>query len=75
MVIGQRTIWGRQPLASSALALAASGLPVFPCSTDKKPIVEGGFKSATLDPKLISEMFSRPGAALIAIPTGAPPAW
>jgi hypothetical protein len=70
MVIGQRTFWGRQPLASSALALAASGLPVFPCSTDKKPIVEGGFKSATQDPKLIHEMFSRPGAALISIPTG-----
>jgi hypothetical protein len=70
IVIGQRTFWGRQPLASSALALAASGLPVFPCSTDKKPIVEGGFRSATRDPKLIREMFSRPGAALIAIPTG-----
>ena len=70
MVIGQRTFWGRQPLASSALALAASGLPVFPCSTDKKPIVEGGFKNATRDPETIRAMFVKPGAALIGVPTG-----
>jgi hypothetical protein len=59
-----------QPLTSSALAVAASGLPVFPCNSDKKPIVEDGFKSATRDPERISEMFSRPGAALIGVPTG-----
>jgi hypothetical protein len=71
MSIGQRTIWGSGAwLSSAALALAASGLPVFPCNSDKKPIVEGGFKSATQEPDVIREMFARPGAALIGIPTG-----
>jgi hypothetical protein len=87
MVMGQRIIWGggetnkpapgnaSQSLTSAALILAASGLPVFPCNSDKHPIVDGGFKSATRDPKLISEMFSRPGAALIGIPTGRASGW
>jgi hypothetical protein len=57
-------------LTSAALALAASGLPVFPCNSDRKPIVEGGFKSATRDPEVIRAMFARPGAALIGMPTG-----
>lgn len=57
-------------LTTSARALAAGGLPVFPCNGDKIPVVAGAFKSATRDPERISEMFSRPSAALIAIPTG-----
>jgi putative DNA primase/helicase len=57
-------------LTSAALALAASGLPVFPCNARRKPIVEGGFKSATRNPDVIREMFARGGAALIGMPTG-----
>jgi putative DNA primase/helicase len=57
-------------LTSTALNLAASGLPVFPCNARKKPIVRGGFKSATRDPDVIHAMFARPGAALIGTPTG-----
>ena len=63
-----RVVWGggtdpnttQSSLTTAALALAADGLPVFPCNSDKKPIVEGGFKSATRDPERISEMFSHP---------------
>jgi hypothetical protein len=61
---------GQSPLTSAALALAASGLPVFPCNSDRKPIVEGGFKSASRDPELVGKMFVRSGATLIGIPTG-----
>jgi len=72
--IRRRVIWApssaNQPLINAALALAASDLPVFPCSSDKKPIIEGGFKSATQDPDVIREMFARDGAALIGTPTG-----
>jgi hypothetical protein len=73
-----RVVWGggtdanttQSSLTTAALELAAEGLPVFPCNSDKKPIVEGGFKSATQDPGVIREMFARGGAALIGIPTG-----
>ena len=74
--IRRRVIWGQPPdsvtqsLTKAALALAASGLPVFPCNSDKKPIVEGGLKSATRDGDVIREMFVREGAALIGMPTG-----
>ena len=64
--IRQLEIWGgaapvsvNQRFINAALALAASGLPVFPCNGDKKPTVEGGFKSATRDPDVIREMFAR----------------
>jgi hypothetical protein len=75
MPMAQPMIWGprgsaSRSLTSAALALAASGLPVFPCNSGKKPIVDGGFKSATRNPDVIREMFARPGAALIGIPTG-----
>lgn len=61
---------GGQPLTSSALTLAASGLPVFACNSDKKSIIDGGFKCATRDPTVIREMFARDSAALIGVPTG-----
>ncbi|MCL2429406.1 MAG: bifunctional DNA primase/polymerase, partial [Alphaproteobacteria bacterium] len=60
----------KSQLADLALALAARGLPVFPCSADKKPVIDGGFKSATQDPAVICEMFAREGAKLIGVPTG-----
>jgi hypothetical protein len=63
------------PLVAAALALAADGLPVFPCNAEKKPIVEHGFYNATRDPDVIRKMFARPGAALIGVPTGRASGW
>jgi hypothetical protein len=73
-----RVIWGggtdpnttQSSLTTAALALAADGLPVFPCNAIKKPIVDQGFKNATRDPETIRAMFAKPGAALIGVPTG-----
>ncbi|MCA3377613.1 MAG: bifunctional DNA primase/polymerase, partial [Roseomonas sp.] len=57
-------------LVNSALAVAKKW-PVFPCSGDKRPLTQGGFKAATRDPAEIRRLFSRLGAALIGVPTGA----
>ena len=35
------------------LDLTACGLPVFPCSDNKRPAIEGGFHSATLSPETL----------------------
>lgn len=56
------------PLAEAAIAL---GLPVFPCTPNKAPLVSQGFKAATTDRAQIIAAFSQPGAALIGVPTGA----
>ena len=60
-----------------ALALAASGLPVFPCAGDKRPAIPkarggNGFHDASTDPDRIREMWEQagPAAQLIATPTG-----
>ena len=56
-----------------ALALAALEIPVFPLRvTDKRPVVEGGFKSASTDPDTVARMFADPAAGLIGVPTGPP---
>lgn len=56
-------------LVETALFLAQHW-PVFPCGKDKRPITAHGFKDATRDPDQIRELFRRPGAALIGVPTG-----
>jgi len=56
-------------IVNKALEIAEE-YPVFPCDEKKRPIVEGGFKSATQDPDKIVAMFSRPNAKLIGMPTG-----
>src|SRR5580700_1768530 len=56
-----------------ALELAASGLPVFPCGNNKTPLKGSeGFKDATIDPHLITDLFTRSRATLIGVPTGEP---
>lgn len=50
---------------------AALPWPVFACDDGKRPLVAGGFKSATRDTARILAQFERPGAALIGVPTGA----
>lgn len=57
-------------ISNLARALAAQGLPVFPCAHDKRPIVSAGFWAASLDPVAIDRMFANPAAALIGVPTG-----
>lgn len=59
-------------LLDDALALAAQGLPVFPCGEDKRPITASGFYDASTDPAEVRRMFSKPGAALIGTPAGIP---
>jgi hypothetical protein len=60
-----------------ALALAAAGLPVFPCTAQKIPCIAkanggNGFKDASLDPARIRELWALAGAAakLCGVPTG-----
>jgi hypothetical protein len=58
-----RVIWGggtdsnttQSSLTTAGLALAADGLPVFPCNAIKKPIVDQGFKDATRDPETATD--------------------
>lgn len=59
-----------QCLLDAALHYAARGWPVFPVNIKKKPLTTHGFKEATTDPATIKEIFSRPGVAGVAIPTG-----
>jgi hypothetical protein len=54
----------------AALDYASRGIPTFPCDITKRPVIAGGFKGATTDPDALRRMFTIPGAALIAVPTG-----
>ena len=59
------------PMALLALECAKQGMPVFPCSPgNKRPLVKGGFKSATTDPEQIQEWWQQSPNAMIGIPTG-----
>jgi hypothetical protein len=56
-----------------ALEAARSGLPVFPCRSDKRPAIKGGrgFLDATTEPGEVRALFARaPGATLVGVPTG-----
>jgi putative DNA primase/helicase len=59
-----------------AYSIAATGLPVFPCSKTKRPAIAkdaggNGFHDATTDRIHIDQLFQRaPHAALVGVPTG-----
>jgi hypothetical protein len=62
-------------LTQQALALAADGYPVFPCSSEKLPCIprrEGGrgHLDASTDPAEVIRLFSHAGAKLIGGPCG-----
>ncbi len=59
-------------LLAAALRFASKGIPVFPCRPGgKEPLVSGGFKAATRDPRKIRMWWSRWPDANIGVPTGA----
>jgi hypothetical protein len=51
--------------------LAKSGLPVFPCKSDKSPHKKMGFKAATTNKKQIDLWWDNHPDALPGLPTGA----
>jgi putative DNA primase/helicase len=58
-------------MLSAALELAASGCPVFPCNpANKRPLVSGGFKSASCNPKMVAAWWHEWPDAMIGTPTG-----
>ncbi len=59
------------PLMQAALALVKHGWPVFPCRTDKKPRVKGGFKAASTDLQQVKACWEKWPDASIGVPTGA----
>lgn len=60
-------------LPETASALAAAGVPVFPCRPGaKNPLVEHGLNSASTDPAQVAGWWRRWPLANIGIPTGTP---
>jgi hypothetical protein len=53
-----------------ALGFARSGIPIFPCGLDKRPLVLRGFHAATTNKDQISAWWRRWPNALAAVPTG-----
>src|SRR5215813_3882015 len=59
-------------MREAALKLAGRGVPVFPCTGDKVPLVKlgPGFKDATTNADLIKEWWSKWPDALVSVRTG-----
>jgi hypothetical protein len=55
----------------AAALLISARWPVFACDQTKRPITPRGFKDATRDAAEIRRQFSKPGADMIGVPTGA----
>lgn len=71
------------PMLDLALSYAEQGWPVFPCRAaddydpetgevlpEKAPLVSNGFRGATLNERVIRELWKRNPGALVGIPTG-----
>ena len=58
-------------LLDAALACAARGWHVFPCSADKKPLTKNGFNDATTDSDKVRCFWQRKPGAAIGVATGA----
>jgi len=59
-------------MLTAALKLAADGWLIFPCnSQNKRPLVAGGFKSATSDKDIVAAWWRQWPDAMIGTPTGA----
>lgn len=53
-----------------ATALAGRNIRVFPCGSNKQPLVAGGFNAATTDPAIVAEWGALFPDALVGTPTG-----
>ena len=60
----------RQSLLDAALALAASGIAVFPCNANKQPVCAGGHNRASSDLATVRQLFSTSLAKTIGMPAG-----
>jgi hypothetical protein len=56
---------------TEAASFLAQQWPCFPCNAEKRPVTAHGLKDATRDSARLREMFRRPNAAMIGVPTGA----
>jgi hypothetical protein len=61
---------GAMRAALVALDLADRGIPVFPCNSKKRPLIEGGFKNASTDHATVEEWCREFPDALVGVPTG-----
>lgn len=61
---------GTSASLTRALTLVVSGLPCFPCRSDKRPTTLRGFKDATRDSDLLRELWRYHPGPLIGVPTG-----
>lgn len=55
----------------TATDLAARGIPVFPCRSNKSPATEHGFHDASADSDTVADWWKRTPGALVGVPTGA----
>jgi hypothetical protein len=61
---------GSEQVLDSALKLADTGMPVFPCLLDKRPATVHGFKDASADSATVCELWRKYPGPLIGVPTG-----